>query len=645
MSASSQPAIAGGDPRRVFIATSAEALDSGWCVDAIDKANKSVGKSHPDIELMPWDGVFKTGDVTALELIEQAAKVVGAVVVLSADDFTTSRGSKQSAPRDNLVLEAGIFISRLGLPNVLLLRENDSKWPSDLLGVTTKTFDRPPSGRQGASSITANSIALAIKQFVADLPCPATAPTELALGRSSERMLRQAEDLRKRLESPPAESAISIPDPLYAYLDALGQVNSEFATTTYLESGFWTSRDVEILEANRTMLKRIKKASGTARRLILIGQPMGDELAAQRRRRRLLRSGDPGAVKSMNVEWNDFASAHLDLIGQGFQVKVVYDRDDHGRSLPKVISESDAELALYDADRVDKFSGFVAKERAQVDVYDAHTYRPFSALREKASAYFETLWQSGDAEDFSVFADEMHTMIDEVEREIDYTPNWLALYDRSVGNDGDLKREETNIVRAWLEKRHGKFTEIAASHIDIGTCTGRYLKELEQCVRKSGTSVGIDIDPDCVQLVELKLESSELGSSEVKEGDIRRRDELPTTRFDIVTCMMGTLCHLGRSAVDSGGRYGDEWQTGLENISSLLAEDGDAFLAVWDAGACKRAKTVLDIYDQRSSAILCRQSPTRAELQARLKQAGLGIEREKPIKGRLRVLHVRQLKG
>ena len=90
-------------------------------------------------------------------------------------------------------------------------------------------------------------------------------------------MLRQVEHLKKRLESPPANSAISLSDPLPVYLEAVGQVTSEFATTTYLESGFWTSRDVNVLDANRAMLRRIKQASVTARRLILIGRPVADE--------------------------------------------------------------------------------------------------------------------------------------------------------------------------------------------------------------------------------------------------------------------------------------------------------------------------------------------------------------------------------
>lgn len=403
------------DMRKVFIATSRETLDSDWFVDALAAADESVRKTHPDIEFVPWRSAFNPGDVTAPKLVELAAEVVGAVVVLSADDYTTSRGVTTAAPRDNLVLEVGIFMSRLGLSNVLLLREGSSKWPSDLLGVTTKTFKRPPENQQGTSSIVASSIAKSLRQFVDDLPRRTAPSLELALARSSTRMQLQAEDLKKRLESPPANYAISLSDPLPVYLEALGQVTSEFATTTYLESGFWTSRDVNVLDANRTMLRRIQQASGTARRLILISRPVADELATQRRRRRQLRSDDPDAVKRMNDEWSDFANAHLELIEQGFQAKVVYDRHGFARSLPDGLSESDAELALYDADRVDRF--VASKERAEVEVYEPNTFKPFGVLREKASNYFESLWEFEDGRNFLVFADEMYAMIDEVERE------------------------------------------------------------------------------------------------------------------------------------------------------------------------------------------------------------------------------------
>lgn len=629
----------------MFVATTAETMEADWFADALMAADAAVRKSRDDIELQPWSSAFKPGDLTAPRLIELAGVVMGAVVVLAANDYTASRGTSQSAPRDNLVLEAGIFLSRLGLPNVLLLREKGSKWPSDLLGVTAKEFTSPPAAQEGAAAIVANDIARSIRRFVEDLPRPRATSAGLALEQSRVRIMRRVQDLTKRLDSPASKSPISLLDPMSAYLDALGQVKTRFATTTYLESGFWTSKDLEVIAANRRMLKRIKDASGSARRLIILRRPIEDELSAQRRRRRLLRSGVPEEVARMNKEYRELARANSELIQEGFEVKVVHDPDETYRGIPLATFRSDTELALYDTSRVDSFSGFTSKDLSRVDVYDADMFLEFDVLQHQANTYFDALWESSEAEDFSSFGERMHAVIDEVEREIDYTPNWLALYDRTDGDDGILKQEETALVRKWLEKRHGELNGVVASHIDLGTCTGRYIKELRDCVRGDGAIVAIDVDPDCVQLVKLKQVSRELEpKADVQEGDIRRRDELPSRTFDMITCMMGTLCHLARSPNGTQG-YKDEWQAGLDNLSKLLADDGDAFIGVWDAQACKRGHNVLSIYDERSKTILCRQSPSRQELQARIKQVALLVVEEDLVQGRLRVLHLRRSKG
>jgi predicted nucleotide-binding protein len=214
MATKPQDGLAAEDLRKVFVATSRETWDADWFVDALAAAHTMVQAKYPDIELLPWTTVFKTGDITVARLLELSAQVVGAVVVLAADDFARSRGKAQSAPRDNLIFEAGVFLNRLGMSNVLLLREKDSKWPTDLLGVTAKEFVRPPERQRGSTAIVASDIAKSMRQFVDNLPTVTVPSDALALGHSWTRMLRQANDLSLRLESPPAETPIEIADPL-----------------------------------------------------------------------------------------------------------------------------------------------------------------------------------------------------------------------------------------------------------------------------------------------------------------------------------------------------------------------------------------------------------------------------------------------
>jgi SAM-dependent methyltransferase len=632
----------------VFIATTSEAMNADWLREAIATANRKIQAEHDGIELQPWTSAFESGDITSLRLIELAAEPLGAVVVLTADDFITSREEESLAPRDNVLLEAGLFLGRLGLRQVLLVRESGSKWPSDLLGVTAKEFSRPGGSQPGASTIVSDEIAMLIEKFVRRL-APFTTAAGRALRHSSVRVMEQAEKFRADLGAEPGSMALTVPDPAAAYLEAVNEVQENFATTTYLDSEFWTSSDIGAVAANQEMLRRIRKANGTARRLIVLPNPISEELETQRNLRRLLRSGDPNRVEQMNLEYRRLAEANLELITQGFEVRVVCDQYQAYRRLPKALSfeEGSTEFAIYDDSRLDVFTGFTSKNQSQVQTYFTDSFIQFDVLLEKVQTYFNTLWDSPAAEDFSQFGDQMDALIEEIDQEIDYTSNWLTLYDKTAGEDGELKEAESSFVLTCLAKRYPADGEKAASHIDLGTCTGRYLNELADSVRADGKIVGVDNDPDCIALLKLKKLRGELDSrADVVYADIRRRDQLPTQKFAIVTCMMGTLCHLVRIAANHADHYDDPWQAGIDNLAGLLTEDGDAFIAVWHEQMCedkpRGSRKLLEIYAPLSKDVLCQHSPGLEELKKRASQAGLEVVQASLVKRRLRVLHLRR---
>ena len=83
---------------------------------------------------------------TAIEsLITHVEACDFAVLVLGADDYVISRGRKTYAPRDNVLLELGLFIGALGRRRTftLLPRAINVKKPSDMLGVTDLFYDPP----------------------------------------------------------------------------------------------------------------------------------------------------------------------------------------------------------------------------------------------------------------------------------------------------------------------------------------------------------------------------------------------------------------------------------------------------------------------------------------------------------------------
>ena len=63
-------------------------------------------------------------------------------------DLLESRGAKAAVPRDNVLLELGMFIGHLGTDRTFMVcdRETEIKLPSDLAGVTPAWFQHPQAG-------------------------------------------------------------------------------------------------------------------------------------------------------------------------------------------------------------------------------------------------------------------------------------------------------------------------------------------------------------------------------------------------------------------------------------------------------------------------------------------------------------------
>ena len=95
----------------------------------------------------PWTTSFDPGTTTLQRLLDLAGEVDFAAFVFARDDWTTDAPTSdapepgQASPRDNVVFEAGLFGSVLGLKRTFILHANDAKLPSDLLGLTTVRYD------------------------------------------------------------------------------------------------------------------------------------------------------------------------------------------------------------------------------------------------------------------------------------------------------------------------------------------------------------------------------------------------------------------------------------------------------------------------------------------------------------------------
>lgn len=95
-------------------------------------------------ECVVWSqGVFGLSEGTLESLVRALGEYDFAVLVLTPDDLVTSRDQSQQAPRDNVLLELGMFIGAIGRERTFMLvdRAAELKLPSDLAGITPATFE------------------------------------------------------------------------------------------------------------------------------------------------------------------------------------------------------------------------------------------------------------------------------------------------------------------------------------------------------------------------------------------------------------------------------------------------------------------------------------------------------------------------
>ena len=119
---------------RIFLGSSGK---QAKLLQAITRGLKDIA----DVE--PWTTTFNPGRSTLDRLVELSQEVDFAAFVFAQDDWTKTDASQsgQASPRDNVVFEAGLFGGALGIRRTFILHANDSKLPTDLLGLTSVRYD------------------------------------------------------------------------------------------------------------------------------------------------------------------------------------------------------------------------------------------------------------------------------------------------------------------------------------------------------------------------------------------------------------------------------------------------------------------------------------------------------------------------
>ncbi|MBK8256215.1 MAG: nucleotide-binding protein [Polyangiaceae bacterium] len=128
---------------RVFVGSSSEAAQ-------VDRQVRSVLEAL-QATAVGWRKVFRPGDYALESLLGLGTTVDAALLIVTPDDLTTFRGTERMSPRDNVLLELGMFLSHFGKRRTGILHvKTDGKvaaLPSDLHGITTLVFDEQSPSR------------------------------------------------------------------------------------------------------------------------------------------------------------------------------------------------------------------------------------------------------------------------------------------------------------------------------------------------------------------------------------------------------------------------------------------------------------------------------------------------------------------
>lgn len=129
---SRRPEVAGTDSRRIFIV---HGHDEGPR-EAVARFLERLGFEPVILHERPNQGR------TVIEKVEAHGDVGFAVVLLTPDDVGGSRPEQlQRRPRQNVLLELGYFIGRLGRERVCALKRGEMELPTDFAGVVWEDFD------------------------------------------------------------------------------------------------------------------------------------------------------------------------------------------------------------------------------------------------------------------------------------------------------------------------------------------------------------------------------------------------------------------------------------------------------------------------------------------------------------------------
>jgi len=145
----------------IFVGSSKESLNIAY---AIQKNLEYVA----DVTVWP-QGIFKPSRTSLDSLLKALDSNDFGIFVFTGDDLTTIREVEHKTTRDNVILELGLYIGRLGLDKTFIVRQRGEELhlPTDLLGLIQLDFptDRSDGNIQAALGPACSTIMDILKDF------------------------------------------------------------------------------------------------------------------------------------------------------------------------------------------------------------------------------------------------------------------------------------------------------------------------------------------------------------------------------------------------------------------------------------------------------------------------------------------------
>ena len=129
--------------RKLFIGSSTEGLP---VAQYLKQSLENILGDFLEVAIWKDGKIFTLNKGTLDSLMIAARRFDYGILVATKDDLANTRGREVYIPRDNVMLEMGMFLGSLGLTRAFLIVEELIKLPTDYNGVTVPFFDQNVEG-------------------------------------------------------------------------------------------------------------------------------------------------------------------------------------------------------------------------------------------------------------------------------------------------------------------------------------------------------------------------------------------------------------------------------------------------------------------------------------------------------------------